>query len=355
MSANYHFFTDEEFAGPTPQHVLTFWDRSPRQLRTKPRVKIPTMNYPDTNTRCVPIRATKADAMEISTFWNSHYSGKDWSFRCDFKDVERWLDQGFMLLLKHRSGPKLEIMATFLCRILPGGITCGKYVPQAAILDGFVVHPNLRGTGIASMMFAAIDREVYSTPELKECALVCFREVPNMLASIHQAPIAILKYSYVFITDLTAYTTEGATRLDETQVNNIVNTVIKNSRSEFTLSSRNISDPDIYWYQVNSSVVGIAYTHRISEDGHDIWEVIFAANLSPPHFSNLQIPIEISAKQLPTEKGVLFATNGRSRGNLSSPGTPWRSGTSGCLSVHVYNWMSPVFINGDILFPHNCV
>jgi hypothetical protein len=311
------------------------------------------MNYPDTNTRCIPIRATKADAMDISTFWNSHYAGKDWSFRCDFKDVERWLEQGFMLLLKQMKGKKLEIVATFLCRLLPGGITCGKYVPQAAILDGFVVHPDLRGTGIASMMFAAIDREVYS--ELKECVLVCFREVSSMLVSIHQAPITVLQYSYVFLTDLITYTSKEVIQLDEQQAASIVNTVIKNSQSEFTLSSRNLADPDIYWYQVNSSIVGIAYTHRISKDGHDIWEVIFAANLSPPHFSNLQIPIEISAKRLPTEKGVLFATNGKSRGNLTSPGNPWRSGTSGYLSVHIYNWMPPSFINGDILFPHICV
>ena len=351
---SYSFFNDVEYAGPTPKDVLSFWDRQPRQLRPNPRIKIPNLTFPNSNINCIPERANKEDAMNISTFWNSFYSGQNWNFKCNFKDVERWMDQGFILLLKQKINSKLEIVATFLCRIIKGGVTCGKYIPQAAILDGFVVHPRLRKTGIASMMFAAIDKEVYNTPSLKESILVCFREIPTAIHSIHLAPIAVLKYSYIFLTDISKHNTY-ATAASEDLVNNIVNLVLLNSEKEFTISCKNYSDPDIYWFLVNSSLIGIAYTHRHTNEGLPIWEVIFGANLSPPFFSNLQIPIEICAKNLPSEKGVLFASNSKSRGNLITPSSPWVSGTSGYLSVHVYNWMPPTFITGDLFFPQICV
>ena len=274
---SYSFFNDKEYAGPTPKNVLTFWDRYPRQLRPNPRINVPHFTFPNSNIKCVPERATKNDAMDISVFWNSFYSGQGWNFQCNFKDIERWMSQGFMLLLRQEINSKLEIVATFLCRIIEGGVICGKHVPQAAILDGFVVHPRLRKTGIASMMFAAIDKEVYNTPSLSKSILICFREISFSVNSLHQAPVAVLQYCYITISDIPNPTIR-ATKAEKGLVNQVVNSAIQISKTEFTILSQMYDDPDIYWFQVNSSLVGIAYTHRHSDDGFVIWEVIFAAN-----------------------------------------------------------------------------
>jgi len=189
---------------------------------------------------------------------------------------------------------------------------------------------------------------------MNNAILLWFREHANSVNSVLQAPISVLDYSYIKIEDLPKHS--GTVTVPEHQtVDRIINSVIENSQSCFTILCRNSSNSDIFWTLVNSSLVGIANTHRISDDGYTLWEVIFAANLQEPYFINLQISIEISAANLPNKKGVVFTTNSKSRGNLDGLSAPWINGKSGYLSMHVYNWMPPTFITGDILFPYTCI
>ena len=350
---SYSFFNDTEFAGPGPLDVIRIWDRTGRQLRVKPRIMISNFQFPNSQELGYPIKAMKTDALEISKFWNSYYSGPNWKFNCKSKDVERWMDQGFILVLKETIDSEKIIVATFVCRIINGGVICGSHIKQAGLLDGFVVHPRLRGKGLASYMLVAMDKEVYTMATMNQSILLWFREHATSINSVLQAPISVLDYCYINFKDIPNHK-DDATIPEPEVVEQILNSVIDNSVSQFTILSRNFADPDIFWTLVNSSIVGIADTHRISNDGFVLWEVVFAANLSPPFFSNLQIPIEISALKLPCTKGIIFATNSKSRGNLS-PSSPWVSGKSGYLSMHVYNWMPPTFITGDILFPHTCL
>lgn len=351
---SYSFFNDKEFAGPGPLDVLRFWDRTPRQLRPKPRIMIPKFQFPNSQELGVPTKAEKADAPEISKLWNTFYSGQNWKFNCKTKDVERWMDQGFILVLKETFDNKRQIVATFVCRFIKGGVICGSHIKQAGILDGFVVVPRLRRQGLASYMLAAMDYEVFRMPSMNQSINFWFREHTNSVNSVLQAPISVHDYSYIKISDIPQFKVECTVPEPEV-IEQILNSVINNSLSQFTILSRNFTDPDIFWTLVNSSLVGIADSHRVSNDGYILWEVVFAANISAPYFENLQIPIEISALKLPCEKGIVFASSCKSRGNFGGLQSPWVSGKSGYLSMHVYNYMPPTFITGDILFPHTCL
>jgi GNAT superfamily N-acetyltransferase len=309
--------------------------------------------FPNSQETALPEKACKEDTIEICRFWNNYYKGDNWKFSCKPEDVVNWMDQGFILVLRENFNSKREIVATFVCRIIKGGVICGSHIPQAGILDGFVVNPRLRGKGLASYMLAAMDKEVYSMPSMSNSILVWFREHGSSINSALQSPIAILDYSYIKLSDIRH--TEQAIKASPEIVESCLKLLAGNFSAKFTILSNNFTDPDLYWFQVNSAIVGIADTHRISDDGFSLWEVIFAANLNAPHFENLQFAIMNSAVNLPCTKGILFATNGKARGNIGALGAPWVSGKSGCLSMHVYNWMPPTFITGDIFFPHSFI
>jgi GNAT superfamily N-acetyltransferase len=348
MSSGYHFFTDSEYAGPTHSSLLTFWDREPRVLRHEPRKVMPEFVFPDSGLRSIVTIATNGQAKAISRFFNDHYRGLDWNFTCNYGDVERWIAAGFILIVKHQD----DIVGTFVCRNLPG-VFCGKHNPQAALLEGLVVHPNFRKIGLASFLLASMDYIVYNTSKLNNSVLLWFREHDSQIAAFSQLPISVLKYSYAIIKDLPK-TAAKATLANGDTVKKIVKLVSDKTRTAFTLLCDD-TDADVLWYNVHNSLIGIAFTHRVGKGGYNIWEIVFAANFDPPHYDNLQESIEIAAQSLPCNKGLIFATNGLSRGNLSSPSSPWSSGNSGFLTTHVYNWMPPQFLTGDIIFPKSCI
>lgn len=347
---SYHFFSDEEFAGPHPTDILRFWDRAPRQLRPAPRKSVPKFRLPNTQNYVQAIKAVEKDAIEISSFWCKHYTGDNWTFRCSADDVTNWLQQGFILVLKDKG----RIVATFAYRQLAATTLGAKRVP-AALLDGLVVHPELRHQGVASFLLAAMDYAVYSDSTKAQVALFWFREHTSSLNAVVQAPICVFDYCYIKLGDVGKYAGQATRVMDDT-VSNIVNGIIERERLGFTVAcSASQMQANIFWFLANSAVIGIADTHRISTAGDTIWEVVFAANTTAPHFTELQEAIEAAAAALPCTKGVVFASNSKSRGSLSSPTSPWITGTSGCLSMHVYNYMPPTFLTGDIMIPVDCI
>jgi len=344
----YHFFSDPEYAGPGPIDVLKFWDFGGYTLRTKPRKSNPLFQFPNSTEKATAVLATVEDAKKIAVFWNNYYKGDDWNFACSWADVARWINSGFILLLKHES----EIVGTFVCHVL-SGVFCGKFNIQAALIDGLVVAPWLRGKGVASFLLAAMDYTIYNRPDLNQAIVIWFREHNSRIAAVNQNPICILEYSFVKINEIqkrNKYATDANPEL----VMKHLTTIYQTSRDEFTLLLNSVDDPDVYWFMSLNSIVGIAYTHRVATGNYTIWEVVFAANLEMPYFTNLQIPIEMAALKLPCVKGLLFASNSKSRGNKPMS-APWTTGNSGYLTTHVYNWMPPTFLNGDILFPMSCI
>ena len=344
---SYHFFSDEEFAGPHPSDILRFWDRTPRQLRLKPRKTVPKFRLPHSQTYALAIKATPEDALEISSFWCKHYTGSDWTFRCSADDVRSWQKQGFILVLKDKG----RIVATFAYRQLAAASLGLMRVP-AALLDGLVVHPDLRQQGVASFLLASMDYAVYSDQAKAQVALFWFREHASSLSAVVQAPVCVFTYCYIKLSDVGKYAGQ-ATRVMDDVVPGIVNSIIESGRLGFTVAAQ--AQTNIFWFLSGAAVIGIADTHRISSAGDTIWEVVFAANTTPPHFTGLQEAIEAAAAALPCTKGVVFASNSKSRGNLLTPTSPWITGTSGCLSLHVYNYMPPTFLTGDIMMPVDCI
>lgn len=345
----YHFFRDSEYAGPSTQDLMRFWDRVPRQLRTEQRKYTPKFDYHDLE---LPDKAIIGDAHEISKFWNQYYTGSDWHFNCNANDVSEWMKSGFILVIRERSRRR-PIVATFVCHIILG-IYCGKSVAKAGLLDGFVVHPRLRGQGLASHMLAHMDKTVYSDPTLSEAIFFWFREHNYAVNSLVQTPIAVFEYMYINLTNIPIRQTKALKASNELVVS-VIESIYLKMATKFTLSARNSNSTSIYWYTIGTALIGIADTHRITDSGLVIWEVIFASNMNPPYFENLQEAIEIAALSLPCQKGILFASNCKTRGNMGYANKPWVVGRSGYLSMHIYNWMPPEFLNGDIFFPHGCI
>ena len=345
----YHFFSDVDYAGPGPLDLLKFWDKGGYTLRTCPRKLQPTCLFPDSSEGVIAELAIESDSKEIANFWNNYYKGHDWRFHCSWADVDRWLKSGFILTIKRES----KIVGTFVCRFIQG-VYCGKFNKQAILLEGLVLAPWLRGEGLASFLLASMDYIVYNRPELSQSIAIWFREQDNKFNAILQNPISILDYSYVKIADIQKKANRAVKAKPET-VKAIVNSIAEKTRHLFTLVSNDTQDLDVYWHLAENSLIGIAFTHRIGSGDYTIWEVVYASNTEEPFFDNLQVPIEMAALELPCARGLLFASNGLSRGNLANPYRPWVRGTSGSLTTHLYNWMPPKFFNGDILFPRSCI
>lgn len=351
--SDYHFFTDTEFAGPGPSDLIRFWDRKSRQLRLKPRINTPRYRFQDSMKFANPIVAKHEDAPKIANFWNMYYKGSDWSFKCNYEEVKQWMDQGFVLLIKNHDSD--DLIATFAFRKINSGVICGIQTP-AAVLDGLVVKPEFRKTGLVSFILAYIDKQIYSSPDFSRGVLIWFRERDSSLDCVSQTPIAILQYSYIKL-DLINVPKRDATVPTTDFVKQFIKKVYEHNPSLFTLASLCSTDPSVLWFSTMNSLIGIADTHRTtaSVNQESIWEIVFAANREHPHFANLQEPIENAARHLPCKSGILFASNGISRGNMFTPTGAWVSGKSGYLTTHVYNWMPPTFLTGDILFPHACI
>jgi len=347
---NYHFFSDSEYAGPSPYHILRFWDSGGYPLRTLPRKTLPLFRIPNSDRFIKCEFAKTEDASEITRFWNTCYLGQDWHFNCNSKDILRWLKSGFILIIKHES----EIIGTFVCHIL-NGVFCGKFNKQAALLDGLVVSPRYRKQGLASYLLLSMDYHIYRKPELSQALLLWLREHDSRINALGQTPIGIFDYSYAKIHELPRRKLQRATSIDKTNASAIVKSIYENTKSQFTILLDFTEDQDVYWYLYLNTIVGIADTHRVGRGDLPIWEVVFAANLHEPYFEDLQISIEQAAKELPCSNGLIFATSSKSRGNISRPSSPWYYGNSGCLTMHIYNWMPPTFLTGDILFPLSCI
>ena len=348
---SYHFWEDTEYAGPRPSDVACFWDRRPRLLRPLPRRNLPKLSF-DSGHQIVPTEAAPEEAHEIATFWNTHYSEPTWRFKITSKVVEWAMKRGFILIARTKDG---TLVGTFVCRIMTG-LICGGPCSTSGLLEGFVIHTAFRKRGLGSLLLAYMDRAVYERPLLNSALLMWFREHATPSGAIPQLPITVLSYTFCLIHKLPpAPSGARVSKVSSDVANPIVQRIYRTYSRALTLLSADTTDPDVYWYMVDRSLVGIADTHRYSvKEDYPFWEVVFAANLSEPYFTDLRGPIEIAATALPSPTGVLFASNSLTRGNLDTPDANWVIG-GGYLSTHVYNWMPPAFFSGDLLFPHACL
>jgi len=319
-------------------------------LRVRPRKNLPEVSF-ESGHSIIPTEAVPEEAHEIATFWNTHYSDKSWYFRITTKGVELAMKRGFIMIARTKDG---MLVGTFVCRVMRG-LVCGGPCSTSGLLEGFVIHTAFRKRGLGSLLLAYMDKSVYDRPLLKSALLMWFREHSSSSAAIPQLPIAVLRYTFCLIHTLARSSETRATQVSSEIAGPIVQRVYQKYHTILTLLSTDTTDPEVYWYLVGTSLVGIADTHRYStNENYPFWEVVFAANLSEPYFTDLRRPIEIAGTALPSPTGVLFASNSLTRGNLYNPDDNWVIG-GGYLSAHVYNWMPPAFFNGDLLFPHACL
>jgi GNAT superfamily N-acetyltransferase len=346
---SYHFWEDGEYAGPRPSDVACFWDRRPRLLRSLPRKNLPDIVF-DSGHSIIPTEALPEEAHEIATFWNTHYAEHGWRFKITTKGVEQVMKRGFILVARTEEG---TLVGTFVCRVMTG-LVCGGPCSTSGLLEGFVIHTAYRKQGLGSLLLAHMDKSVYDRPLLSSALLIWFREHQSPSTAIPQLPIAVLRYTFC-LTHKLPRTEARASQISSEFAARIVQRIYRDYDKALTLLSADTTDPDVHWYMVGTSIVGIADTHRYSvKEDYPFWEVVFAANLNEPHFTNLRTSIQVAAAALPSATGVLFASNSLTRGNLTTPDENWVIG-GGYLSAHVYNWMPPAFFSGDLLFPHACL
>jgi GNAT superfamily N-acetyltransferase len=332
---------------------VKFWDRQPRQLRIRNRDFIPVIKS-ETGELYRASFATEDDAANIASFWNKNYSGKTWHFHISPVIVVEAIRRGFILIIRENR----EIIGTFACRIMKMGVWCGKHT-TCGLLEGLVIHPKYRKRGFADLLMASIDKHSFNRPELRTGLLVYFREIATPEQSYSQAPVSITEYFVCNMTNIIRDKSLVSKPLPE-MVAKIVSDVydyILENYSEATLLSKDTTDQNVFWFLVSNFLIGIADTHRL-EHGEPVYEVVFCSEISRPYFKNRLAGwnyIKQAAAELPTGKGLIYASNSLTRGRFHPDcGYGWvRAG--GFLSCHVYNWMPPRFMDGIILFPHSCI
>lgn len=101
------------------------------------------------------------DAAAIAALWRAHYGGEDWWFDADEAVVLPYLkDPRVVMLGLYAEGSSLAASLVATIVAVPLGETTmshGARVRDFYVVEGLVVHGELRGKGVAGWMIAAID------------------------------------------------------------------------------------------------------------------------------------------------------------------------------------------------------
>ena len=317
-------FWDNNSAAPT---WLNTWDRllAPGYLRNSPASEPNVPGYK-------PIRATVANVTELTQFWNLFYRGADWRTELSEKHVLSYLDDKrvYVVILVNAGRIVASIVSSPFSLIMSHGGTC----TNARIIEGLVVHPFLRGKGIAGLLIAYMD---YLTSKNGPVCHLWAREetVPSMFSSA----LSQLSYSYILPETIKKreMSVEKITWIEYLAIKPWRRT---NGQWIRGASPQNRRDDLDVWREVKIPAkpeiyVIITNTRRIElKTNRPIYEVIWCSDTPPPGLLE-SIAIHYD--------GPVFTTLPESV--LSSE---WQKGRSGYHSWYIYNYLPPAFGNCSV-------
>jgi GNAT superfamily N-acetyltransferase len=127
-------------------------------------------------------RLARGDEAAVAQLWRTHYGGPDWWFDADEALVLTYLNDPHVVLLGlHRGGALVATIAA-----VPFGETTtmshGAVLEDRGfhVVEGLVVHGELRGQGVAGWMIAAIDGTMSRLHAPRPFACVWAREISTI-------------------------------------------------------------------------------------------------------------------------------------------------------------------------------
>lgn len=309
---------------PAAPSLLHTWERIlvPKYLRTTPAPKPTVAGYE-------PVRGTVAHVKELTQFWNLFYRGSDWRTEFSEKHVQSYLEDKrvyvYLLFDKER------IIASIVSTPFPLVMSHGGVCTNSRIIEGLVVHPFLRGKGLAGILIAYVD---YETSKQGPVCHLWARE--EAVPSLFSTAISRLPYSYILPETIitSGIPVEKLTWLDflvqkpwrRTNGQWIRGTSLYNRRGDLDIW-RGTKSTDVY--------VIVTNTRRIeTKSNRPIFEIIWCSD-NPPAGLLESVALHYD--------GPMFTTLPAS---VLSP--EWKTGRSGYHSWYIYNYLPPAFGNCNV-------
>ncbi len=284
------------------------------------------------------------DAAAIAALWRAHYGGEDWWFDADEAVVLPYLkDPRVVMLGLYADGSSLagtidgtSLMATIAA--VPLGETTmshGARVRDFYVVEGLVVHGELRGKGVAGWMIAAIDGTMCRYTGVPFACLWA-REIPTIprfptfvscrpyfwsegLGSTNKAAAAAAAAA-VAVAELSAETFQPIWELVRPEGGFVRSVRIDNRRGG--LRFFRVGDAE---YAVVSDT-----RRRTKAEGQRIYEIVWASSA------------EAVASALSETQGLLFTT-------MDMTGRQGWKGGAGYHAYSIYNYRPPVYGKCEIL------
>jgi GNAT superfamily N-acetyltransferase len=272
----------------------------------------------------------EADAGEIAALWRTHYRGDDWTWVGGPEAIAPYLRDKRVVGLGLRTGGGL--VATIFAVPLGEETRVGSTVIRDYgfhVVEGLVVHGDLRGQGVAGWMIAAIDGTVSRLYAPRPFACLWSRELSTKPA--FPTVVSCRPYSWKACTGVPVpegwrlvstaeFPLEGAWTSRVAAATDAIATTSIDARRGGLLCAVSSSD-----------AVVVSDTCRATRDGTRIYEVVWASSFAA---------VEAATSFV---SGLLFTT-------VDTTGRDgWATGTSGYHAYSIYNYWPPSFGSCEIL------
>jgi len=181
-SGPWHFWKGRP--APSIKHSFNPFTKTNAILRSKAAPPPPPLtihlHHPYIVSGPIQIPTSKKSAKEIAKLWNDHSQIGDWSIRVSELDVMDILQApGTIAIGIHTPG--VGIVGTILSRPLRGISLVGEKDCELRIVEGLVLHPELRGGGAAGWLIGWLD---HLTSAAHPTTHIWFRETCKQQQSV---------------------------------------------------------------------------------------------------------------------------------------------------------------------------
>lgn len=260
------------------------------------------------------VRLGPDDAREIAALWRTHYGGADWRFDADEALVHTYVKDPRVIVLGLRT--RESLWATIAA--VPLGRTTmshGATLEELYVVEGLVVHGDLRGQGVAGWMIAAID------------GTLC-RWTGTPFACLWAREISVIPSFPTFVSCLPYWSTdcrETSKAVADAAAFQSFWDSVKFADPHIKVSRIDGRRGGLRYYQFGEAWVVVSDTRRRTHEGRRIYEIVWASTAAA-----------VAAVRL---DGLLFTT-------MDMTGRQgWTTGRAGYHAYSLYNYRAPAYGN----------